>query len=268
MKPLHVIVSVIFLVLAVLVITRSERTVRSLQGVYLNAASPFVKSGSSFKDKINTFNKEVETSRALEKRLAAEAAEFSRLQATEARYKQIEAENARFRAALDFKERTPFNLVAANVLERSHSSWWNTITIDKGESSLIAPEFPIISEKGLVGKTARVWDDIATILLITDESCLVSARVEGVSEFGITSGLRRKYGEEALLKLDYLSRDISVEPGTRVVTSGKGGVFPDNIEIGTIISIERGDLYSHAIVKPSFSSVDVDLVFSINTTKK
>jgi len=268
MKPLHIVISVIFLVLAVLVITRSERTVRSIQGVYLNAVSPFIKSGTGFKDKIIAFNREVETSKALEKRLAAESAEFGRLQATQARYIQIEAENARLRAALDFKERIPFNLVSAKVLERTHSAWWKTITIDKGEGSQIATEFPVISEKGLVGKVDRVWNDIATVLLITDESCLVSARVEGSPEFGITSGLLREYGEEALLKLDYLSKDISVEPGTRVVTSGKGGVFPDNIEIGTIVSIEKGPLYSHAIVKPSFSVVDTDLVFSINTAKK
>ena len=268
MKPLHVVISIIFLVLAVLVITRSERLVRTIQGGYLNAASTFVKSGSEFKDQVDAFNKEVETSRALEKRLAANADEFGRLQATQARYIQIEAENARLRAALEFKERTPFTLVAANILSRTPSQWWSTITIDKGESSDIATEFPIISEQGLVGKVDRVWDDIATVLLITDESCLVSARVEGTPESGIASGYRGKYGEEALLKLDYLSKDISAEPGARVVTSGKGGVFPDNIEIGTIISIEKGSLYSQAIVKPSFSAVNMDLVFSINTSEK
>ena len=268
MKPLHVIVSIVFLVLSVWVITRSERTVRSIQGVYLNAVGPFVKSGSSFEGKIAAFHKEVETSRALEKRLAADSAEFGRLLATQARYVQIEAENARLRAALDFKERTPFTLVAANVLTRDASTWWNTITVNKGEDSGIATEFPIISENGLVGKVDRVWNDLATVLLITDESCLVSARVEGTPEFGIISGYRGKYGEEALLKLDYLSKEISAEPGTRVLTSGKGGVFPDNIEIGTIISIEKGPLYSQAIIKPSFSQTETDLVFSINTTEQ
>ncbi len=268
MKPLHVIISILFLVLATYVITRSERTVRNIQGSYFNLVSPVIKTGSNFDLKIQRFNKEVQTSTALEKRLEGIYSEFGRLQATGARYKQIEEENTRLRSALELQKRNPFELVASTVLTRSPSTWWETITINKGEDSGIATQFPIISEHGLVGKVDRVWNDIATVLLITDSSCFVSARVEGTPEFGIVSGYRGKYGEEALLKLKYLSKDISTAPGTRVVTSGKGGVFPDNIEIGTIISIEKGPLYAEAILKPSFSLTDSDLVFSIITTEQ
>ena len=265
MKPLQVIITVIFLVVAVLVITRSERTVRDIQGTYFSAISPFVKSGSNLEIMINDFHREVRNSKQLESRLRANEAQLGILQATEARYKQIENENARLRSALAFKERHSFDLVSAKILRRSPSTWWETVTINKGERDLIATQFPIITEDGLVGKVDRVWDNMATVLLITDESCLVSARVEGTPEFGIVSGIRGDYGEEALLKLKYLTRDIDVEPGTRVVTSGKGGVFPDNIAIGTIQSLEKGALYSEAILKPSFDLSDSNLVFSIIT---
>jgi len=268
MKPFHVIISLIFLALAIVVITRSERTVRAIQGSYFNAVSPLIKSGSEFDTKVKAFHEEVKTSRDLEKRLRGIEAEFGRLQATQARYIQIEEENARLRNALQFKERNPFSLESAKVLTRTPSTWWETLTIDKGEDNGIATQFPIISEKGLVGKVDRVWNDMATVLLITDESCLVSARVDGTPEYGIVSGYRGEYGEEALLKLKYLSKDISTEPGARVVTSGKGGVFPDNIEIGTIISIEKGPLYTEAILSPSFSKEDTSLVFSIITTSQ
>lgn len=267
MKPQHIIITLIFLVAATWAVTMSERAVRSVQGTYFNAITPFVKSGSKLDDSIRLFLKEVKTSRELESRLTAIYSEFGKLQATEARYKQIEAENKRLLSALDFKERSKFDLVSSKILRRSPSNWWETVTIDAGENSEIATQLPVISEKGLIGKIDRAWDEMSTVLLITDESCLVSARVEGTPEIGIVSGQRGVYGEEALLKLKYLTNDISVEPGTRVLTSGKGGVFPDNIEIGKIISIEKGALYAEALLKPSFSLDETEVVFTIKKSK-
>ena len=268
MKPQHVIATLLFLVSVTYVITMSERTVRTIQYNYFKFISPFVTSGSKVDDSVRFFLDEVQTSRQLEQRLTAVEAEFGRLLATEARYKQIEIENNQLRNALDFKKRSKFNLVACNILKRSPSSWWETITINKGDRHQIATQFPVISEKGLIGKIDLVSDNMATVLLITDESCLVSARIEGSPEFGIIAGQRGVYGEAALLKLKYLTNDISVEPGTKVFTSGKGGVFPDNIEIGTIESISKGPLYAEALVKPSFLLDETEVVFTLVKSKE
>ena len=268
MKLQHIIATVIFLVATTWVVTLSERTVRSIQATFLRATTPFVKSGSKVDDSIRLFLNEVKTSRQLEKRLIAIESEFGRLQATEARYFQIEQENKRLRSALGFEERSKFKLVSSRILKRKPASWWETITIDKGESGGIATQFPVISEKGLIGKIDLAYENASTVLLITDESCLVSARVEGTPEFGVVSGRRGVYGEEALLTLKYLTNDISVEPGTRVLTSGKGGVFPDNIEIGTIESIEKGPLYAEALVKPSFSLDETEVVFTVTKSEE
>lgn len=267
MKLQHIIATIIFLVSATWVVTWSERTVRSIQATYFQAIAPFATSGSNLENKVRHFLSEVKTSRQLEKRLVAIEGEFGKLQATEARYKQIETENKRLRYALDFKERSKFDLVAAKILKREPASWWKTIKVNKGENGRIATQLPVISEKGLVGKIDLVSSDTSTVLLITDESCLVSARVADTPWFGIISGRRAEYGEEALLILNYISNDISVEPGARVITSGKGGVFPDNIEIGTIVSIENGPLYAKALVKPTFSLDETEVVFTVTKTK-
>jgi len=154
-------------------------------------------------------------------------------------------------------------LTSAKVVRRSPATWWETITIDKGGDNRLAPQIPVISEQGLVGKVDRVFNDLSTVLLLTDESCLISAKVDGTPEHGIISGQRGKYGEESLLRLKYLTNDISVPQGTKVYTSGKGGVFPDNILIGTIVSIETGALYAEALVKPSFNLDESEVVFAI-----
>lgn len=263
MKLSHIIATLLFLVATTWVVTWSERTVRSIQATYYQAITPFLKSGSKFEDASRRFLSEVKTSRQLESRLAANFSEFERLKATEARYRQIESENKRLRSALGFKERSKFNLVSARILRREPSLWWETITIDKGESGSIATQLPVISEKGLVGKIDLVSEHTSTVLLVTDESCHVSARVEGTPEFGVVSGRRASYGEEALLILKYLTKEFSAEPGTRVLTSGKGGVFPDNIEIGTIQSIVKGPLYTEALLNPSFNLEETEVVFTV-----
>jgi len=246
------------------IVTMSQSTVRSIQNTYFAAISPFIKSGSIIDENIKSFRRELQSSKQLENRLVSVEAEFGILQATQARYIQIEKENKRLRKALGFKERSRFRLIPSKVLKRTPSSWWETLTIDKGEANGIATQYPIITEKGLVGKIDRVSENISTVLLITDESCQVSARVDDTPEFGIISGRRGVYGEDVLLNLKYLTNDISVKPGTRVYTSGKGGVFPDNIEIGTIVSVKKGHLYAEALVKPSIALDDTDVVFAIS----
>ena len=265
MKPAHLFATIAFLIFAVWVITMSERTVRSIQGTYFSMTLPFYKVGSKSEEKIKLYLKEVQLSKTLEQRLTTTESQFESLQATQARYFQIEQENKRLREALGFKERSKFRLVSSQVLQRDPSNWWETIRIDKGEVNGIATQYPVISEYGLVGKIDRAWDDMATVLLITDESCLVSAKVEGTPAHGIISGQRGNYGEETLLRLKYLNNEIAVQSGARVLTSGQGGVFPDNIEIGTIVSIDKGTYYAEALVKPSFSLYDTDVVFTISS---
>ena len=59
------------------------------------------------------------------------------------------------------------------------------------------------------------------------------------------------------LRLSYLREDSKVVVGDTVETSGRGGVFPKGILIGTVESVqpEESGLYYYAVIKP-FVSVD------------
>lgn len=267
MKPLHLGVSILFLVAAVWVITLSEKTVRSIQATYHDLTLPLQTVGTTNYEFKKRFLEEVKTSQELEARLKSMESEFGRLQATEARYKQIEKENNQFRESLEFKKRSEFNLVSAKVIKRNPSSWWETVQIDKGEEDGIGVQIPIVTDRGLLGKVDQVWGKNATILLITDESCQVSAKVDGSAELGIISGLRGSFQDDPELILNYLSKDFKAPIGAKVLTTGKGGVFPDNILIGTIVSIKNGEYSSKAVVKPSVNFSETDIVFAIKNLK-
>ncbi|MGC4017746.1 MAG: rod shape-determining protein MreC [Luteolibacter sp.] len=87
------------------------------------------------------------------------------------------------------------------------------------------------------------------MVLLTDEKCQVSAKVEGTPEVGILSGQRGQFEGTPLLRLRFLSKDATVKKGQRVFTTGRGGLFPTNILLGTVESVEK------ALWIPKLSSV-------------
>ena len=194
--------------------------------------------------------------------------EFGRLLLIEEQFRIVEEENARLRRALDFKERTPFDVVAARVTRRQPATWWQTVEIDRGEKSGIATAYPVLTDRGLVGKVDILGDERSTVILLTDEACRVSAKVEGSPEVGILSGQRQQQQGSPLLRLRFLSRDARLEPGMRVFSTGRGGVFPPDLLLGEILRIEPGPLATEAVVRPAVDFEDLGTVFVLTPEKE
>ncbi len=261
MKPLNLIALLLFLGGAVWALTRSDRAVREIQGAYYKAMTPFLKSGSVIEAKARLFLEETKHSKELEAELETIKPEIGRLRLFESRCRELENENAQLRHALDFKKSTHFDVVAASVIRRNPTTWWQTVEIDAGETRGIGIERAVLSNDGLVGKIDRVDKERSTVLLLTDEKCQVAARVEGSPEVGILSGQRGASDGEPLLRLKYLSQNAAVRPGQRVFTTGRGGLFQANILLGTIESVEKGAFDSEALVRPSVNFADLGSVF-------
>lgn len=261
MKPLNLVTLLIFLAASTWALTRSETSVRKIQKGYYSIISPFVASGSPIEDKISAFNQEIEHSQTLSKKLEIAEAELVIMSTKIKQLQTLEKENIQLRAALDFKKRTPFSVTAAKIIRRKPSNWWETAHIDRGENHGISPMLAVIAAEGLVGKVDRPNNETSTVILLTDEACQVSAQVVGTHEFGILSGQRAQNGNNPILRLRYLSRDSNVKIGQKVITTGKGELFHKGINLGTIIDISRGALYTEAQVKPAVNFADLETVF-------
>ncbi|MFT3992656.1 MAG: rod shape-determining protein MreC, partial [Luteolibacter sp.] len=228
MKPLNLIALLLFLGGATWALTRSERMVREIQGHYYSAMRPFLKTGSVLETKARSFLEETHHSKELETKLDAMQGEVGRLRVIESRFRQLEKENADFRQALNFKKATNFDVVAAQVIRRQPATWWQTVEIDAGEKQGIGTQLAVLSNEGLVGKIDRPDRERSSVILLTDEKCQVSARVEGTQEVGILSGQRGNQGRDPQLRLKFLTKDASLRPGQRVFTTGRGGIFQAN----------------------------------------
>jgi rod shape-determining protein MreC len=265
MKPLNLIALLLFLGGAVWALTRSDQAVREIQAAYYSAMSVFLKSGSKMETKARAFLEETRHSKELEVELEATREQLGRLRLIESRFRTLEYENAQLRHALDFKKATNFDVVAARVIRRNPTTWWQTVEIDAGDKRGVGVQLPVLSNEGLVGKIDRIDDggERSSVLLLTDEKCLVAARVEGSPEVGILSGQRGSFDGDPMLRLRYLSPNASVRPGQRVFTTGRGGIFQPNILLGTIESVEKGALESEALVRPSVNFADLGAVFIV-----
>lgn len=263
MKPLNLLVLLLFLWGVIWVVTLSESSVRQIQQAYYATISPFVKGGSELELKTRSFLAEVEHSKDLENRLKSIEEEFGKLRLIEGRLRELERENNELRAALEFKKRTTLEVIAARVIKRQPSTWWETAILNRGEDSGIGPQIPVIAPGGLAGKIDTVAKSTSSMILLTDERCQVSVQVEGTPEVGILHGVRGHYGEKPLLRLRHLSRDAAVRPGMKVVTTGKGGLFPENILVGTVAEFRKRAVEGEADVEPSVDFEKLGVVFVI-----
>ncbi|NQX01882.1 rod shape-determining protein MreC [bacterium] len=265
MKPLNLIALLLFLGGAVWALTRSERAVREVQDLYFSAMAPFLKSGSTLETNARAFLTETRHSKELEVELESIRGELGSLRVKNSLYQDLERENAQLRHALAFKKATRFDVVPAQVIRRQPTTWWQTVDIDAGQERGIGTQLAVLSNEGLVGKIDRIYEgqNRSSVLLLTDEKCQVSARVEGSPEVGILSGQRGRFDGNPLLRLRFLSTDASLRPGQRVFTTGRGGIFQPNILLGTIETVEKGALDSEALVRPSVNFADLGTVFVV-----
>ena len=261
MKPLTLIVLLIFFGAATWVLTWSPMTVRKVQEQYYRAIGPFLKSGSNIEKFSRDFVKEVEHSANLQRKLDAIQSDYGELKILEGRFLELERENIQLNQALGFKEQTPFEVKAAKVIKRQPSTWWDTLTINRGEADDLGAQLTVLAEGGLVGRIDQAFEQVANVSLVADANCQVSVYVEGSTEKGILSGDPGEYGTTPLLRLRYLSRNAVLQKGDRVYTTGRGGVFPPDIPVGTIESVIDGSYESEALVTPSVDLKNLAVVF-------
>lgn len=152
---------------------------------------------------------------------------------------RLEAENARLRDALGYISKEPGRWIAAGVLSAGGGAAGagDRIRVDKGSLAGVADGAVVVVPEGLVGRVTAVTPHTSEVTLVTDASIKAACEVEtGAGELrGILSG-----GSEDLLLLRYMTGAAEAPPRARVLTSGRGGVFPRGIEVGTLLSIRPG----------------------------
>lgn len=182
-----------------------------------------------------------------------------------AELQRMEDENIRLRTLLGFQQRARQNLVAAEVIARDLSGWWRTVRLNRGFADGIALDQAVVNAEGLVGKIISVSESTSDVLLVSDPNCRMSVTIQGQPSHGILSGKGVSVRGHAVCVMDLILKDLPVNKGAEVLTSGLGGVFPKGWRVGYVdtVTMDASGLYQTADVLPAADLNDLQVVFVI-----
>jgi rod shape-determining protein MreC len=177
-------------------------------------------------------------------------------------YQELQAEYKVLSALLDYARRAPQNrYITADVIGRDESPFLQYIILNKGSNDNLAADMPVVTDKGLVGQIVEVTATASKVLLITDPTAAVNARIQESRAEGVLVGTLT--GD---LRLQYISLDAEVNPGDIVITSGIGGQFPPDLYIGQVTSVRKRtqDIFQEAEVvsQNDFNAIETVLVLT------
>ena len=182
-------------------------------------------------------------------------------------YENVKRENDQFREFLELKQNNPdYNFEPATVIGRDATNRFASFTIDKGSLDGIEMSDPVITSDGLVGIVWEVGLTYSHIRTILDISVEVGVYNIYTRDSGIVSGDIALSGD-SLCKLSYLPKNSGIASGDLVVTSGIGGVFPKDLRVGTVRSVELdgNGLSLSAVIEPSADIANVTDVLVIKS---
>ena len=136
-----------------------------------------------------------------------------------------------------------YEKVGASVINRNPTTWYRTLTLNRGSKDGVAANDPVVGALGLIGKVVSVSPTTSEVLLILDGEGQVSALVRGSAgngTFGIVQGTYKRGSRltpEGNLQMLF-RREDNVNPGDLVLTAGAGGVYPKDVPIGKVVEIQ------------------------------
>ncbi|MER3398062.1 MAG: rod shape-determining protein MreC [Chloroflexota bacterium] len=179
-------------------------------------------------------------------------AEVDRLRGELTRLREVEEENQRLRELLGAKRRNPnFQFALADVIGREPAPFVEAVIVNKGSQDGIEPGMVVVGAAGLLGKVVKVSAGTARVLLLTDPSSAVAARIQRSDAREIT-GLVVGQGQGRLL-MRYIAQGEPLQVGDQVVTSGLGETFPKGLAIGRVVQVRRLDVepFQEAVIEPA-----------------
>ena len=150
-------------------------------------------------------------------------------------------ENRRLRALLSLRGRAGALFVPAEVIHLGLTGSESTFLVNVGSRQGVKVGSPVLAPEGLIGRIVEVKEESAQAIDWSHPDFRVSGMTADGRAYGIVEARRGKYREEDLLALTGAPFHTDLQPGTPIVSSGRGGVFPRGIPLGIILGIEEAD---------------------------
>ena len=123
---------------------------------------------------------------------------------------------------------------AAEVIDNSVRFTNNFITLDKGSNDGLMPGMGVINENGIVGKVRSVSKNRAHVISVLNTNNPISSKLKRTNRLGTT---RWDGIDPGVARLLYIPVDVDVQVGDTVITSSFNSIFPKDVMIGIVKSV-------------------------------
>lgn len=181
-------------------------------------------------------------------------------------YEDILDENAQLREMLGLKEKNKDFVFSepCGIIARNANDIYGGFTVNRGSADGLSLNDPVITSVGLVGRVTGISENYARVTTILSPQVNVGvitmrAKTPGVLENNISSA------ERGLCLMSDILKDADIAEGDIVYTSGKSGLFPGSVMVGTVVEVydDPNGLSKHALIQPAEDLFGVTSVFAV-----
>ena len=205
-----------------------------VDGVFAYPTNGVKNISSEFSDLYNTYQEN--------RRLKSKIGDLAENQA---KLKVAQDENKKLKQELKLNSTlTDYDTTNASVLSRSPSSWQNYLTINRGQTSGIKKNQPVMSGSGLIGRIVEVNEISSKVELISTDNEIndkFASEIVDENKNNVTGVVSRFDDSTGDLVMENVNSVKGIKKGQRVITSGLGGRTPRGLYIGKVYGIKKDD---------------------------
>ena len=171
----------------------------------------------------------------------------------------LEGENERLRKLMGLASGLRWGFVPAEALHGRGIRDETTVILTAGSQAGVSRLSPVIAPEGLVGVVDQVDPTMSHAMLWTHPDFRVSAMSPDGSAFGIAQAHLRGTTNGYLIELRGVPFRAALKPGSLIVSSGWGGVWPRGIPVGTVLQeIKTSESWARTyLLRPAVSPADI-----------
>ena len=151
--------------------------------------------------------------------------------------RRLDNENSGLRALMNYQPEGSVWFITGRVIGTSGGAFSRNLLINRGTLDSVAKGQAVSAGSGLVGRVTEVGDRAARVLMITDLNSRIPVQIDGNHDRAILAGDNTDRPQ-----LAYVGPHTKINVGDRIVTSGDGGVFPPGMPVGTVASVDGGNI--------------------------
>ncbi len=146
---------------------------------------------------------------------------------------ELESQNRSLRQTLEGDVPESPGKIRAAVIGRSAGDWWQQILISRGSRDSVSVGDIVTGPGGIVGRVINVSPTSSRVLLVSDPTSRVGARI---SRSRATGYVRGEMGQQ--VAMEFFDKMPDVKVGDVVVTSSYSQLFPKDIVIGRVVDLD------------------------------